>query len=228
MSVLANVVPPNIVFETQSKLNGLVQVVDKGKTRKLLANGVLQSVNFDSPIVPKMCWGKIVDIVGQLTSVNRVLVLGLGGGTIPKLLAKKFDGVTLMSVDLDPVIVDVGRKYFGLDEIPNHRVVIDDACRVVTSPEEYGVSPNEFDAVIVNIFLGETYPDIGNSGSFFAGIKKLIRPEGLAIFNRIYLEHHQDDVNNFIENVSDFFVDVKSVIVAGYTNSDHVVIYGTV
>ena len=134
----------------------------------------------------------------------------------------------MVSVDLDPVIVDVGRKYFGLSDIPEHRIIIDDACRIVTSPEEYGISPAEFDVVIINIFLGEKYPELGNSGGFFAGVKRLIRPGGLAIFNRIYLNHHQDDVNNFIDNVNEFFIDVKSVIVAGYTNSDHVVIYGSV
>lgn len=228
MSILSTAASPNTVFETHSKFNGDIKVVDKGKTRKLIINGILQSSNFDSPIIPKMCWGKIAQVTSELSNVGRILVLGLGGGTIAKLLSIKYPGIEIVSVDIDPVVVDVARKYFDLDSIQNHRIIVADACGVVTSPEEYGLSPNEFDAVIVDIFQGEVYPDIGNSGSFFAGIKKLIRPEGLAIFNRIYLNHHQDDVNNFIENVSEFYFNVKSVIIAGYTNSDHIVIYGSV
>ncbi len=228
MAILSSAASPNTVFETHSKFNGDIKVVDKGRTRKLIINGTLQSSNFDSPIIPKMCWGKIAQVTSELSSVGRILILGLGGGTVAKLLSVKYPGVEIVSVDIDPVVVDVARKYFDVDSIPNHRIIVADACGVVTSPEEYGLSPNEFDAVVVDIFQGEVYPDIGNSGSFFAGIKKLIRPEGLAIFNRIYLNHHQDDVNNFIENVSEFYVGVKSVIIAGYTNSDHIVIYGSV
>lgn len=227
MSVLSSTAP-NTVFETQSKFNGSIAVVDKGRTRKLIINGVLQSANFDSPIIPKMCWGKIANILSELSSLNRVLILGLGGGTVARLISEKYPNAEIISVDIDPVVVDVARNYFNLEAIKNHRIIVADACGVVTSPEEFGLSPNEFDAIIVDIFQGEVYPDIGNSGSFFAGIKKLLRPEGMAIFNRIYLNHHQDDVNNFIENVSEFYLNVKSVIVAGYTNSDHVVIYGFV
>jgi len=123
-------------------------------------------------------------------------------------------------------MVEIARKYFDVGSIPNHRIITDDALRVVTSPEEFGLSPNEFDCVITNIFVGEVYPELGNSGSFFSGIKRLLIPNGLAVFNRIYLKHHQDDVNNFIENVSEYFSEVRSLIVAGKTNSDNVIIYG--
>ncbi|MEK7594990.1 MAG: methyltransferase domain-containing protein [Patescibacteria group bacterium] len=227
MNAFANLVMPVVVFETDSPLNGHIRVLEKGRTRKLYAGDTLQSVNCDSPLAERMCWGKVVDIIqNNIGCPGNMLLLGLGGGTIPHLVANKCPGVSIVSVDLDPIMVDVGRKYFDLDGIPNHRIIVDDACRLVTSPEEFGISPNEFDVIIVNIYVGEKYPDLGNSGGFFAGIKKLLRPGGLAIFNRIYLKHHQDEVNNFIDNVSQFYTDVKSVIVAGITNSDNVVIYG--
>lgn len=227
MNIFADVVQPKIVFETDSKWNGHVRVQDRGKTRKLYSDNTLQSVNWDSPLAEKMCWGKMVDVVEQnAASLNKVLLLGLGGGTIAHMLSNKHPNIHLVSVDIDPVVVDVARKYFDVESIPNHRIIVDDAARVVTSPEEFGITPNEFDAVLVNIYLGETYPELGNSGGFFSGLKKLIRPGGLAVFNRIYLKHHQDDVNNFIENVSENFTEVKSVVVAGITNSDNVIIYG--
>ncbi|MBI4091443.1 methyltransferase domain-containing protein [candidate division WWE3 bacterium] len=230
MNVFNNIAPPTVVYETQSKMNGKLQVVDRGKTRKLIAEGVVQSVNPDSPLAEKMYWGKVVEVIAENLgdSLNRVILFGLGGGTIPQLLSKRYPSVSIVSVEIDKEMVEISRKYFGLESLANLRIIIDDACRVATSPEEYGLYPNEFDAIIVNIFLGEVYPELGNSGSFFAGIKKFLRPGGLAVFNRIYLKHHQDDVNNFIENVSDYFSEVKSLVVAGKTNSDNVIIYGFV
>ncbi len=56
----------------------------------------------------------------------RVLVLGLGAGTVLRV----FDGATphglqptFVGVELDPVVVDLGRSYFGLTETPDARVV---------------------------------------------------------------------------------------------------------
>lgn len=229
MSVFTEIVLPTVLFETTSKLSGKVSVVEKGHTRKLIVNGVTQSVNASSPNAKRMCFGKVVDVIfNSLEEPHRVLLLGLGGGTIPRLLAERFPGIYIVSVELDPVVADIARKYFDVESIPNHRIIVDDALRVVTSPEEFGLSPEEFDVVITDIFVGEHYPELGNSGSFFAGVKRFLIPGGLAVFNRIYLKHHQDDVNNFIENVSDHFRDVKSLIVAGKTNSDNVIIYGHV
>ena len=69
---------------------------------------------------------------------------------------------------------------------------------------------------------------MGRSGNFIGALKRLLKPGGVIIFNRIYREEHQDDVNIFIEYVSSFFPKVKNLVVAGYTNSDNVLIYATV
>ncbi len=227
MSVFSEVVAPTVLFEADSKISGKIQVIEKGKTRKLLVNGVIQSVNSDSPVASRLYWGRMVDVISEsLGGATKALVLGLGGGAIVRILSNRFPGINIVSVDLDPAIVDVARKFFGVEDIVNHRIIVEDACRVVTSPEEFGLSLGQFDVVIVDIFVGDIYPELGNSGTFFAGIKRFLIPHGLAVFNRFYLKHHQDDVNVFIENVSDHFSDVKSLIVAGRTNSDNVIIYG--
>ena len=85
-----------------------------------------------------------------------------------------------------------------------------------------------FDAAIVDIFVGDKYPELGRSGNFIARLKSLVKPGGIIIFNRIYHGDHQEEVNMFIEMLHDFFVDVESVIIAGKTNSDNVLIYGRV
>jgi len=227
MTVFSKLKLPTLIYEAESPVNGKIQVYETEKTRKLVVAGVTQSVNHTSPLAQRMCWGKIVSVIEEaLGTPNRVLLLGLGGATVPWLLTHKFPSVSIVSVEFDPMIVEATRKYFDLDKIPNHRVIVDDALRVVTLPEEFGLSPNEFDCVIVDTFVGEIYPELGNSGTFFAGVKKFLAPGGLAIFNRIYLKHHQADVNNFIENVSDNFREVKSLVVAGKTNSDNVIIFG--
>jgi spermidine synthase len=156
------------------------------------------------------------------------MILGLGGGTMAHLLSKTFPDTKITSVEIDPVMVGIARDYFDIDNIPNHKVLVTDAMRVVVEPDKYDLSNYYFDAAIVDIYNGEKYPDLGKSGNFIAALKKLIKPGGVIIFNRIYLDRHQDEVNTFIEYISGFLSSVKLLVVAGYTNSDNILILGRV
>jgi spermidine synthase len=226
MTVFEGIKLPKTIFETHSDFNGTISVIEVGHTRKLSVDGAVQSVNWDSPNASRQVWGRLVEnLHEQMPELKTALVLGLGGGSMHHLLSKKFPGIHITSVEIDKVMVEVARNYFSLEDIPNHRIIVDDALKVIALPEEYGLPLNSFQAVIVDIFCGQKYPDLGASGNFFASVKNLVVPGGLVIFDRVYLEHHQEQVNLFIESLEGFFKDIKSVIIAGRTNSDHVIIY---
>ena len=229
MSVFDGIQLPKVIYETDSPYNGHIQVVQIGNTLKIKVDKFEQSISHDSPATSRLVWGKTVDLLKEETpELKKVLILGLGGGTMAKLISLSFPGSEIISVDIDQIMYDVARAYFGVDQIPNHRVIIDDALRVVVQPEKYDLTYGDFDAVIVDIYVGEKYPDLGKSGNFVAALKRLTKHGGLLIFNRIYLEYHQDEVNTFIDYVSEFLKDVKCTIVAGYTNSDNILIAGNV
>lgn len=226
MSVFDGIKLPKVIYEVESPVNGKISVIEIGKTRKLSVDGIVQSLNWDSPNAGRQVWGRLVEnLYEEDPNLKSIMVLGLGGGSMQHLLSKKFPGIHITSVEFDKVMVDVAKEYFNLDDIPNHRVIVDDALKVIAVPEEFGISQNSFQAIIVDIFCGEKYPDLGSSGNFFAGIRNLVIPGGLAVFNRIYLEHHQEQVNQFIEALENFYSNVKSVIIAGRTNSDNVVVF---
>jgi spermidine synthase len=227
VSFLANVKLPKVIFETTSDYNGVIQVIEIGQTLKLSVNNVVQSVNPHSPVVQRMIWGKTAALLKEIApSLRNILILGLGGGTVQHLIAKQFPELYITTVEIDPVMVDVAKKFFHVSEIPNHRIIVADACRVIASPEDFGISFHYFDAVMVDIFCGDKYPDLGRSGTFLDGLTKIVLPGGFVIFNRIYTHAHQEDVNIFIENVEGFLTNVKSRIIAGKTNSDNALIFG--
>jgi spermidine synthase len=226
MTVFEGIKLPKTIYEVDSKFNGKISVIEVGSTRKLSVGGVVQSVNWSSPSASRQVWGRLVDnLYEQVSELKSVLVLGLGGGSMHHLLSKKFPGIHITSVEIDKVMVDVAKKYFALDEIPNHRIIIDDALKVIAVPEEFGIPHHSFQVAIVDIFCGQKYPDLGSSGNFFAGVKSLVVPGGLVVFNRIYLEHHQESVDQFIDSLEGFFSGIKSVIIAGRTNSDNVIVF---
>lgn len=220
---------PKVIYETESEINGKIMVIEVGKTKKLSLGGVVQSVNVDSPPVARSVWGKIVDVLSENEpDLRSVMILGLGGGTMAHLISKAFPQISITSVELDPVVVDVAKEYFDVESIPNHKIIVNDALRVVASPEDFGIPSHSFGGLIVDIYCGEEYPNLGSTRSFFDGIKNVVAPDGLVVFSRIYLDSHQADVNRFIQIVETHFNDVQSLIVAGKTNSDNVLIYGRV
>jgi spermidine synthase len=226
MSVFDGIKLPKTIYEVDSEFNGKISVVEVGSTRKLYVDGMTQSVNWDSPNADRQVWGRLVEnLREQAPDLAKVMVLGLGGGSMQHLMTKKFPGIHITSVEIDKAMVDVAKKYFSLDEIADHRIIVADALKVIAVPEEFGISPQSFQAVVVDIYCGQKYPDLGSSGNFFAGVKNLVIPGGLVVFNRIYLEHHQEQVNLFIDSLEVFFSSVKSVIIAGRTNSDNVIVF---
>jgi spermidine synthase len=228
MVTFPSLIIPKILYQTESKYNGKIDVFEVGKTRKIRVGGIYQSLNWESPACKSLVWGKAADLLKrEEPELNNVMILGLGGGTMQHLISKNYEkSPYIVSVEIDSVMIDVARQYFDLDQIPNHKVINADAFAVVVDPADYDLSKNSFQALIVDIYIGEQYPDLGGSGNFIAAVRDMVVPGGLIIFNRIYINTHQEDVDSFIESISGFLHDVKSEIVAGYTNSDNILIYG--
>lgn len=218
-----------IIFSTQSDINGKIDVIETGETRKLRVENVDQSMNWDGPNAKRLVWGQAADIIcSESSDIKRVLVLGLGGATVQHMISKKIPEAKIYSIDVDPVMVDVSKSYFEAETIPNHKIIVADACRVIIEPEKYDLQKEVFNVVYVDIFVGNKYPDLGKSGNFVANVLKMAKPGGLVMFNRSYLTDHQDEVNNFVDFVEGFLKDVNTKVVAGYTNSDNILIYGRV
>jgi spermidine synthase len=227
MSIFADIKLPEVLYEIDSPHNGKVRVLRSGSVTKVVADGTVQSINHESQQARVSVFGRIVEVLKeQSPELHEILILGLGGGTMQHFISQEYPGIKITSVELDQCMIDIANNFFNLAAIPEHTVICEDACRVIIEPEKYGMQPQTLDAVIVDIYIGDKYPDLGKSGNFLAAVKRLLAPGGLVVFNRIYLERHQDEVNLFIDYVENFFTEVQSVTVAGKTNSDNILIFG--
>jgi len=110
---------------------------------------------------------------------KRVLVLGLGGGAITKRFWRDYPGVTVDSVEIDPVVVDVARKYFWLPEDERSQVYIEDARRYVQSTGE------TYDIVIVDAYYSHALPVHLTTEEFLTEVKGVMAPDGVLAYNVI-------------------------------------------
>lgn len=187
---------PKTLLETESPVSGKIRVIQDGKERRLVIGSLVQSINADAPDVNERIWGKIAQsatpkqselATGQERKVKNCLILGLGGGTIAHLLTKKFGPIPIDAVEIDPTIVEIGKKFFDLDRLSNLNIIIADAINFVRQQFNH-VAMKQYDLVIVDLYCGRDYPPAAESPSFFAGLTRLTNPKGWIVFNRISAE----------------------------------------
>jgi len=224
-----NLKAPKLIHKTTSEYNELIEVYQIGDNYQLSVNGVVQSISPDTPSCKNRVWGRLVDqIEEEKPEAKSVLLFGLGGGTMAHLISRQLPEAHVTAVEIDPVMVQIAKDYFAIDSLPNLKILTADALRVISTPEKYQLNKDTFDVVIIDIYCGDKYPDLGKSGTFFSGIKWFLKTGGLVVFNRIYVKDHQFEVDTFMELVEEVYSNVRSKSVAGRTNSDNILIYGEV
>lgn len=220
---------PKLIYRASSKFNEKIEVFEVGDKLRLSVNGVVQSISVNTPSVTRRIWGRTVELVkNQKPKAGEILLLGLGGGTMPHLFAKEMPNAKITAVEVDKEMINVAKKFFNIDSLNNLKTINADALRILSKPKDFNLEESQFDVVIVDVYCGSKYPNLGSSGSFFAGLKRLAKTHGLVVFNRIYIQNFQHKVDQFYDLVYEYFKDVNKLTVAGRTNSDNLLVYGTV
>ena len=126
---------------------------------------------------------------------RRALLLGLGAGTVARLLHERFGEVPIVGVDDDPAVIDFAREL--LRDLPSVSIEHGDAFAYV----EMAVSSGErFDFVAVDLYRGDHLAHGVVGRPFLRGLRTLAEPRGLVIFN-LFFERRVYDRIRRIERV---------------------------
>src|SRR3712207_7056330 len=93
------------------------------------------------------------------------LLIGLAGGTVARQLTAGYGPIPIDGVEIDPEVAAVGREYFGLDELPNLNVVVDDGRYALRTTER------RYDLVGVDAYRQPYIPFQLTSREFFQEIE---------------------------------------------------------
>lgn len=147
------------------------------------------------------CTG-IKNLVPKHEEIKSVLALGLGGGSNVRLVKKLYPQAKITAVEIDPQMVEVASKYFGLSKIKNLKIVTDDAIKYVNQ-----LKTDCFDLVLVDCFVGKNIPTNLQELGF---LKKLAEHSRYLLINRIWYNEFHTETVFFLRKVSKIFTVIKT------------------
>ena len=199
---------PTVIYETRSPLSGPIKVVDFHGERKLLIGNLVQSISLENPIAHKV-WGRLAAYHLPKKKDLSVLILGLGGATAAHIIARKLSPKKIVGVEVDPTVVEMGRKYFDLDKIKNLTVVIEDARSFIKGNSE------KYDYVIVDTYLGSVFPKALEGSFLLKKLRDTLSAKGVLVFNRIFRSSKPEKRLRFLELLEKVFGTIKEEIIEG-------------
>lgn len=114
---------------------------------------------------------------------KHVLMLGLGGGTIPKRLHRDHADLKIDIAELDPVIPQVAKTYFNVKEDERMKIHVADGRQYLRRSED------KFDVVFMDAYhggrYGPTLPFTLCTKEFFEIVNKRLADDGVLAFNLI-------------------------------------------
>lgn len=171
--------------------------VEDGRTL-LRVGGVIQSVAVDEHYVPDFWDAMIPD-----RRPERVLILGMGGGTIASLIARRHAGAAVLGIERDARIARLARERFGLDRLAQVQILEADAFAFVETCQL------TFDLVCVDLYVAGRMEHGVLGAPFLRQVARLLAPDGMAVFN-LWASRYLPDHLRRLERTLDI-MDVREI-----------------
>ncbi|RJR28422.1 hypothetical protein C4564_05570 [Candidatus Microgenomates bacterium] len=195
---------PQTIAHYNSPFNGPIKVVVSFGKLYIDAGGLMQSGNF-----LLQTWVKgLKKLKIFQKNPQKILLLGLGGGSFIQLSKKYFPRASVLAVDIDPVIVDIGKKYLDLCESKHVTIRIEDAQKTVA---RLCKQKQTFDLIFVDLYQGYQVPVFVEDAKFLRSLAELKTKNGDLIFNRLYFQKYKNEAKKFLDKLKTLFHDVEEV-----------------
>lgn len=125
--------------------------------------------------------------------VKRFLMIGFGGGQISNYLFKRFEGIEIDAVDIDPEVIRLARKYFEVPDSPRYRTHAADGRLFVEQAEG-----QTWDMILLDAFRGVFVPLHLKTAEYYRALHDHLTPDGVVAANLHSLtEKYPSDRNTF-------------------------------
>jgi len=191
-----------VLEEVESPLNGKLTVIKDLAWGTYIKGGGLTQCGG----VMQMVWkSALKNLKKRKIDFKEILILGLGAGGVTQIISNFWPQAKITGVEIDPVMVDLGKRYLSLKE-NKVKIVIQDALEFVKKK-----SKEKYDLILVDLYIGDDVPEKNNSLNFFKSVKKLLSKKGILVVNRLYYGEKRKMAEKTRQDLEKIFSKVEAV-----------------
>lgn len=116
----------------------------------------------------------------SLHNDSKVLMLGLGAGSVVKILREEHELLcNITGVEVDNAVILAARKHFSLDKVAGLKVVVADALDFMEQ------CSHTYDLIVVDIYVDDKVPVQFETVGFIKHLARCLNPGGKVVFNKL-------------------------------------------
>lgn len=205
----------SVLYEKQSAYS-MVVVTDEGGGLRALRfgrDGVRQSlVKRGDPEYLGLPYARTVMTgLALCDEPRRILVVGLGGGTLPGFLRKRYPEATIDAVEIDPEVVHVAKQYLGFREDDRLRAHVADGRKFIEAVTQ------PYDAIFLDAFGSDAVPPHLTTREFLGAVRRAVAPGGVVIGN-VWARESNRLYDSMVRTYRDVFDELYVVRASGSGN----------
>lgn len=114
----------------------------------------------------------MLSVLALAEEPRRILIVGLGGGTLPMFLRKHYPDAAIDVVDIDPEVVYVAREFFGFREDSRMQAHVADGRQFIEKTRQ------PYDVIFLDAFGSDSVPAHLTTQEFLRAVRRAVKPGG--------------------------------------------------
>ncbi|MGE5251428.1 MAG: spermidine synthase [Bacteroidota bacterium] len=148
----------------------------------------------------------------RLADVKRMAIIGLAAGTTARQASAVYPGLPIDGFEIDPKIVEVGRKYFGMN-LPNLNVHVEDGRLGLEQ------SPYRYDIIAVDAYRPPYIPPHMTTREFFEICAAHLSDRGVLAINAASIPNDRRLINGLATTMASVFPSVHIMDIPSTLNT---------
>jgi spermidine synthase len=132
--------------------------------------------------------------------IDSALILGFGAGSIVSILQEEYQlDCRITAIEYDPVILELGQKYFNTQRFSNLNIQLTDAYDFVLNNDAI------YDLIAFDVYIDDSIPDKFETIEFLNALKNRLSKNGMLVFNK---DTHSPDMKKQLGKTEDLFKEI--------------------
>jgi len=158
-----------------------IRIEEDDEARYMYFDRTLQSaMTLKDPTALRLIYSRYTSLgFAFRADAKKMLLIGLGGGSIPKKLNKEFPNMEIDAVEIDPEVIKIAKNHFNIKESKQLRLHAQDGRLFLTRTQ------SQYDVILLDAYFTDAMPFHLATKEFFELAQRRLTPNGIVVANLI-------------------------------------------